>query len=142
MSLPNKPGPTRLPHHIFTAILLVQLVLPLFFSLQIVLIWAGADSLTVSPARVRAVVLETPPLAIIAPMLRVGLIAAMLYTHYRHPSWTLRLLVFSFVIHVIGWMSIINNPYFDAPTGYVTLALQLTLLVLLVLNPDLQKRRI
>lgn len=141
MLRPPEPEPARLAHHIVTALLLAQLVLPLFFTIQIALIGAGADAFTASPARVRVIVQETPPLAIIAPILRCGLIAAMLYTHYRHPRWTLRLLVCSIIIHVIGWTSIIGNPYFNAPTGYVTLAGSLALLIMLVLNPALQNRR-
>lgn len=141
MLRPPKPEPTRLAHRLVTALLLAQLVLPLFFTIQIALIWAGADAFTASPARVRVIVQETPLLAIIAPILRCGLIAAMLYTHYRHPRWTLPLLVCSISIHLIGWVSILGNPYFSAPTGYVTLAVGLALLIMLVLNPALQNRR-
>lgn len=137
-----KLEPTRLAHHLVTALLLAQLMLPLFFSLQIALIWAGADALTASPDRVRVIVQETPLPAIIAPFLRTGLIAAMLYTHHRQPRWTLALLILSIVIHIIGWTSIIGNPYFNAPTGYVTLAVGMTLLILQLLVPSLQRPRI
>ncbi len=130
-----KSEPTRLTHHLVTALLMAQLVLPLFFAFQIALVWAGADAFTVSPGRVRLIVEETPLLSILPPFLRSGLLGAMLYTHYQHPHWTLPLLGCSIVIHIIGWMSIIANPYFHAPTGYVTLALELAAFLLLVLNP-------
>lgn len=142
MKLPPKLEPTRVAHKIVTALLLAQLVLPLFFSLQIALIWAGADAFTASPERVRVIVQETPLLAVIAPFLRTGLIAAMLYTHHRQPRWTLALLTISIVIHIIGWTAILGNPYFNAPTGYVTLTVGLTLLILLLLIPALRGRRI
>ncbi|WP_417489568.1 hypothetical protein [Maricaulis sp.] len=136
-----QPGLTRFARHLFTALLLAQLILPLFFTLQIVLVWIGADALVVAPGRARAIVQETPLPAIFAPILRSGLIMAMLYTHYRAPRWTLRLLIASLLIHIVGWTSIIGNPYFDAPTGYVTLAIGSALLILLMLNPALQKPR-
>ncbi len=130
-----------LTHQLVTALLMAQLVLPLFFAVQIALVWAGADAFTVSPGRVRLIVEETPLLSILPPFLRSGLLGAMLYTHYQHPHWTLPLLGCSIVIHIIGWMSIIANPYFNAPTGYVTLTLGLVLLALLVMDPTLRTRR-
>tara|TARA_R110000868_G_scaffold93789_4_gene259312 strand:+ start:4773 stop:5201 length:429 start_codon:yes stop_codon:yes gene_type:complete len=136
-----QPGLTRFARHLFTALLLAQLILPLFFTLQIALVWAGADAFTVDPERVRVMVQETPLPAIIAPILRCGLITAMLYTHHRAPGWTLSLLVSSILVHIIGWTSIIGNPYFDAPTGYITLTIGSALLILLMLNPALQKPR-
>ncbi|SDM76711.1 hypothetical protein [Maricaulis salignorans] len=136
-----QPDLTRFAHHLFTALLLAQLILPLFFTLQITLVWMGADAWTVSPERVRVTVRETPLPAIIAPFLRCGLIMAMLYTHHRAPRWTLPLLLSSILIHIIGWTSIVGNPYFNAPTGYVTLTIGSALLILLVLNPALQKPR-
>ena len=139
MTTPSKLEPTRLTHHLVTALLLALLTLPLFFASQIALVLAGADAWTVSPSRVR--IMETPPLAMIAPFLRIGLVGAALYTHYKHPGWTLRWLTLSLVVHIIGWMSIIANPYFNAPTGYVTLALELAAFVLLVLNPALRGRQ-
>ena len=142
MSRTPQLQPTRLAHAFVTALLLAQLVLPLFFTIQILLVWAGADSFTVSPERVHVMVRETPLLALIAPILRSGLIPAMLYTHHRSPRWTLPLLLCSMVVHIIGWTAIIGNPYFSAPTGYITLTLGSTLLILLVLNPALRKPRV
>lgn len=142
MTPPSNLEPTRLTHHLVTALLLALLTLPLFFASQIALVLAGANALTVSPARVRVIVQETPPLAIIAPFLRVVLVGAALYTHYKRPGWTLRWLTLSFVAHIIGWTSIIGNPYFNAPTGYITLALELAVFILLVLNPALRGRQV
>tara|TARA_R110000868_G_scaffold35549_1_gene127380 strand:- start:40836 stop:41264 length:429 start_codon:yes stop_codon:yes gene_type:complete len=134
------PDQTRLAHRIVTGLLLAQIAIPLFFSSQILLVWAGLEQFTISPANVRVAVHETPLPAIIAPMLRVGLIAAMLCTHYWWPKWTLGLLVCSTIVHVIGWLSIFDNLYFNLPTGYITLAVEMVLLALLVLNPRLRGR--
>ncbi|WP_417470365.1 hypothetical protein [Maricaulis sp.] len=132
---------TRLADHTVTGLLLAQLVLPLFFSVQIALVWAGAEAFTASPERVRSIVDETPVPALVAPFLRVGLVLAMLCTHRWLPAWTLPLLICSIAVHVVGWTAIIGNPYFKAPTGYITLMLQSALLILMLLNPALRQRR-
>jgi len=116
---------------VLTGLFLAMLVLPAFFSVQILLVLAGRPDLTIAPAEAEFLFDQTPAIALIAPLLRVVTVSCALIAFHRAPSW-LALFVFTDIaIQLAGWLSMAQNYAFTAPTGYVSVALQAVTLYLL-----------
>lgn len=121
-----------MPRSVFTGLFLAMLVLPVFFSVQILLVLAGRPDLTLAPAEAEFLFSQTPAISLVAPVLRLVTVTGALVAFHRAPSW-LALFVFADIaIQLVGWVFVAQNYAFNAPTGYVSVALQAITLYLLI----------
>jgi hypothetical protein len=112
------------PVWILTGMLCALLVIPLFFSIQILLIEIGRPDLTLNADRAVRLYELTPNWSRIAPILRIGVLLAGLVFLWRKPDWFLPAFILDVMLHVSGWILIIGNPEFTLPTGYISFGLQ------------------
>jgi|GEM_PF-1385496 len=120
-----------MPRSVFTGLFLVMLVLPAFFSVQILLILAGRPDLTLAPGEAEFLLSHTPPVSVLAPFLRVITVTGALVALHHAPRWLTPLVFLDIAIQLVGWVCIAHNHAFDAPTGYISVALQTVTLYLL-----------
>jgi hypothetical protein len=121
-----------MPRSVFTGLFLAMLVLPVFFSVQILLVLAGRPDLTLAPAEAEFLFRQTPAISLVAPVLRLVTVTGALVAFHHAPRWLAQFVFADIAIHLVGWVFVAQNYAFDAPTGYVSVALQAVTLYLLI----------
>lgn len=133
--------PARIARTTLTILCGLLLLMPLFFVSQIGLHLLGLPEFNVFGRDGQNLLANTPTVSLVAPFIRIPLLILTVILLFRTPQGAAACFVLATVVHLVSWVSILTNPYFTLPTGYITLALEAAALYLFVRYPALRTPR-